>query len=424
VDPARPEAEAVALRGERILAVGTAAEIRAIADPDRTRIVERPGGLVLPGFIDNHVHFARAGRLLLGANLLDVNAPEAFRDRVADAATRLPEGAWLVGGDWGAYARWERSSTGAEGGGAAPVEPDRQLIDGVTGSHPALISRFDGDAHLANGLALRAAGIDRDTKDPERGEIVRAPGGEPTGLLRGSAAELVRRVIPEPSLEQRRSEALAALERARSRGVTGFHDNVASFDELELLRELRRRGELTARVWARMRLSEWERVAGYAESEELPRVPGGWGDDWIRLGGLKAWVDGIMGNSSALFFEPYAHRPDESGSLRDVMFPEGNLERLIAGADAAGFTVTVHAIGDQANRILLDTYARVFARNPPRERRHRVVHAQVLHPDDLPRFSELGLVAEVQPYHCIDDMRWMEERIGERAAGAARDRPG
>jgi predicted amidohydrolase YtcJ len=171
-----------------------------------------------------------------------------------------------------------------------------------------------------------------------------------------------------------------------------------------------------------MRLSEWERVAGYAESEELPRVPGGWGDDWIRLGGLKAWVDGIMGNSSALFFEPYAHRPDESGSLRDVMFPEGNLERLIAGADAAGFTVTVHAIGDQANRILLDTYARVFAHNPPRERRHRVVHAQVLHPDDLPRFSELGLVAEVQPYHCIDDMRWMEERIGERAAGAYRFR--
>jgi hypothetical protein len=151
-------------------------------------------------------------------------------------------------------------------------------------------------------------------------------------------------------------------------------------------------------------------------------VRGGWGDDWIRLGGLKAWVDGIMGNSSALFFEPYAHRPDESGSLRDVMFPEGNLERLIAGADAAGFTVTVHAIGDQANRILLDTYARVLERNPARERRHRVVHAQVVHPDDLPRFGGLGLVAEVQPYHCIDDMRWMEERIGDRAANAYRFR--
>jgi predicted amidohydrolase YtcJ len=167
-----------------------------------------------------------------------------------------------------------------------------------------------------------------------------------------------------------------------------------------------------------MWLSEWERVRDHVAAARLPALRGGWGDDVIRLGGLKAWVDGIMGNSSALFFEPYRHQPDSVGKLRDVMFPEGNLERLVRGADAAGFTVTVHAIGDKANRILLDTYERVFAANPPRDRRFRVVHAQVVAPEDLPRFGRLGLVAEVQPYHCIDDMRWMEERIGTRARNA------
>jgi hypothetical protein len=185
-----------------------------------------------------------------------------------------------------------------------------------------------------------------------------------------------------------------------------------------MFRRLQVSGELTTRVWARMWLSEWEGVRDLAQAHRIPSVRGGWGDDWIRLGGLKAWVDGIMGNSTALFFEPYRHQPDSRGKLRDVMFPEGNLHRLLKGADAAGFTATVHAIGDAANRILLDTYERVFRENPARDRRFRVVHAQVVHPDDVPRFGRLHLVAEVQPYHCIDDMRWMEERIGARARQA------
>jgi predicted amidohydrolase YtcJ len=167
-----------------------------------------------------------------------------------------------------------------------------------------------------------------------------------------------------------------------------------------------------------MWLSEWEKERDYLRRNAVPAVPGGWGDDMIRLGGLKAWVDGIMGNSTALFFEPYKTAPDSYGRLRPVMFPEGNLYRLIKGADRAGFTVTVHAIGDRANRILLDTYERVFNENPPRDRRFRVVHAQVMEPEDQKRFGRLGLVAEVQPYHAIDDMRWMEERIGSRAENA------
>jgi hypothetical protein len=422
-----PRAAGVAARGERIVFVGSAQQARRLIAPGRTRVLDLAGRLVLPGFIDNHVHFAQAGLLLLGLNLLDVNDAENLRRRVSQAAARLPAGAWLTGGDWGAYAEWEQHSAGAPARPAGPAprpefRPDRKIIDSVSGQHPAFIRRFDGAMHLANSLALAAAGITRDTPDPPGGEIVRDAAGEPTGLLIGAAAHLVAKVIPPPGYAQRRAEALRALEEARRFGVTTVHDNVASFDQLQLLYDLKSSGLLTARVWARMWLSEWEKVRDYARENNLPVVPGGWGDDFIRLGGLKAWVDGIMGNSTALFLEPYSNNPASSGRLRDVMFPEGNLFRLMKAADAAGFTITVHAIGDRANRILLDTFQQVLAENPARERRHRVVHAQVLAPEDLPRFAALKLVAEVQPYHAIDDMRWMEERIGARARNAYRFR--
>jgi hypothetical protein len=288
----------------------------------------------------------------------------------------------------------------------------------VTGDHPALISRFDRQLHLANSLALSAAGITAATPDPEGGAVLRGADGRPNGLLRGAAAGLVERVVPRPERAQRRAETLRALAEARRFGVTTIHDNLRDFEQLELYRELRAAGELTTRVWARFPLAEWETLRDRIRSDGLPAVAGGWGDATIRLGGLKAWVDGIMGNSTALFFEPYRHDPASHGRLRDVMFPEGNLLRLVRGADREGFTLTVHAIGDRANRILLDVYERAFAADPARERRHRVVHAQVVDPADLPRFGRLGLIAEVQPYHAIDDMRWMEERIGDRARHA------
>jgi predicted amidohydrolase YtcJ len=412
-----PAAEAVAVRGTRIVRVGSNREMRAVTGA-RTRVLDLKGALVLPGFIDNHVHFVQAGRLLLGLNLLDVNDAESFRQRVSEAAERLPAGAWLTGGDWGAYAQWAAGSAGAASARAAEFVPTRAVIDGATGDRPALISRFDRQVYLANTRALALAGITGDTPDPEGGEIVRDAEGQPTGLLRGAAYQLVQRAIPPPSLAQRRAEARRALEEARKWGVTTLHDNTASFDDLQLFQDLQNTGELTARVWARMWLADWEKVRDHIQLNQVPERAGGWGSEHIQLGGLKAWVDGIMGNSTALFREPYQHLPESRGRLRDVMLPEGNLERLIAGADKAGFTVTVHAIGDEANRILLDTYERVFTTNPQRDRRFRVVHAQVVDREDFARFGKLGLIAEVQPYHCIDDMRWMEERIGKRARGA------
>ena len=242
LEPDQPLAEAVAIRGQRIMKVGTNAEIRKLISGD-TRVINLRGRLVLPGFIDNHTHFAAAGRLLLGLNLLDVNDPERFRARVAEAATRLPAGAWLTGGDWGAYARWSRASAGRPGA-ASPTEaeflPMKSLIDPITGDRPALLSRFDQELFLANSLALKAAGITRDTPDPDGGEIVRDPDGEPTGLLRGAAATLVEAVIPLPSRQQRLAEARRALEEAARWGVTSIHDNVADFDQLELFRDLQK----------------------------------------------------------------------------------------------------------------------------------------------------------------------------------------
>jgi len=419
----QPEAEAVAIRGQRIILVDSNEEVRKLISPGFTRIINLRGRLVLPGFIDNHTHFDSAGRLLLGLNLLDVATPEEFRRRVAETAARLPAGAWLTGGDWGAYAQWRQGSTGEQPlplRSAAPeFLPTKTLIDSATDDHPALIRRFDGQVHLANSLALKKAGITGETPNPPNGEIARDADGEPTGILLGEAYKLVEEVIPPPSREQRLAEARRALEEARRWGVTSIHDNTPGFDQFDLFRSLQKSEELTLRVWARMPLSRWEEVQEYIRLYRIPPASGGWGDQYIRLGGLKAWVDGIMGTSTALFFDPYDHEPENHGRLRDVMFPEGNLYQLIKDADLAGFTVTVHAIGDQANRILLDTYERVFSENPERDRRFRVVHAQVIHPLDFSRFGKLSLIAEVQPYHCIDDMRWMEERIGrERSRGA------
>src|SRR5262245_198584 len=230
LEPAQPWAEAVALRGDRIVKVGTSDEVLALVRAGQTRVIDAKGGLVLPGFIDNHTHFDHAGRLLLGLNLLEVDEPGAFRKQVAEAAGRLPAGAWLVGGDWGAYGAWAKGSTGAGAAAGAPRPaeflPTKDLIDPVTGDHPALVSRFDGQLHLANSLALRAAGITPATRAPEGGEILKDKDGAPNGLLRGTAAQLVRKAIPPPAYAQRKAEALRALAEARKFGVTTIHDNV------------------------------------------------------------------------------------------------------------------------------------------------------------------------------------------------------
>ena len=412
VDPDRPRAGAVAVFGDRIVAVGTNSEIRSRIGRS-TRIVDLEGRFVVPGFVDDHTHFAQAGALLLGANLLRVHDEQGLRDEITTVAKRLPEESWIIGGDWGAYEAWEEGASGesSESKPADPFAPTRKMVDDVSGSHPVLIRRFDRSMYLANGLALQKAGIDAETPDPEGGSIERDANGEPTGVLTGTAVELVEAVIGEKPWEQRLIESRRALAELRRYGVTSIHD-ITRRDQMRVFQELLRSGELSVRVWARPTLDMVEHFAAVG-------IETGFGNDMLKIGGLKGFVDGIMGNSSALFNEPYDHDPENSGKLRDMMHPEGNMLRLIREADRAHLVPNVHAIGDKAIAMLLDMYETVIEENPRWDRRFRIIHSQVVGPDDFSTYGKLGIVAEVQPYHAIDDMRWMEERIGkERSKGA------
>jgi predicted amidohydrolase YtcJ len=434
-DASRPWAEAVALVGERIAAVGSSAEIRKLAGP-KTRVIDLHGQFVSPGFNDAHVHIDGTGALLTGANLLDVHSTGPFVERMRAAADRLPKGSWITRGDWGAYEQWAAGSagdTGSSAGGKGPFMPDRADVDPVTPEHPVFVNRFDRSAYFANSVALRAAGITESTAAPAGGEIAKDASGRLTGILKGAAADLVRRVIPPIPMGERLGQVRAVLKEAREGGVTTMQD-LTTAPQLVAYQELRRRGELTARIMLRPQLWEVSHVAALGISR-------GFGDDWLKLIGFKAWVDGIMGSSGAMFFDAYDHDPGNKGYPRHIMFPEGvegaammmkpgqrytdfgpgNLEKLLEQAVDTGLPPHVHAIGDKGVRILLDVYEKVLTHHDLVERDHRwrVIHAQVVHPDDFARFGKLKLVAEVNPYHVSDDMRWMEERIGkERDQGA------
>ncbi len=436
VDDAQPWAEAVAVAADRIVAVGSSADIRAMAGPD-TREIDLGGAFVSPGFNDGHVHTDSTGALLTGANLLDVHEADLFRQRIQEATTRLPAGSWITRGDWGAYEQWGAGSAGAAGAsgaaGAGPFMPDRQMVDDVTPEHPVFVNRFDRSVYFANALALELAGVTEATRNPADGEFVRDASGRLTGLLRGTAADVVRRAVTPVSFEQRLTQVRAVLKEAREGGVTTIQD-LTSGPQLRAYQALRESGELTVRIMLRPTLDNAPRIEALGVSQ-------GFGDDWLKYIGYKAWVDGIMGGSSAMFFQPYDHDPKNKGTLRPIMSPEsrpgfadamtesrhytevppGNLEQLLRVAAGTGLAPHIHAIGDKGNRIILDVFERVLREEGllGTDHRWRVIHAQVVRDEDIPRFGQLGLVAEINPYHVSDDMRWMEERIGaERSKGA------
>ena len=405
-DSLKPRAEAIAIVGERILAVGSRAEVLATRG-SKTVVRDLGGRFVAPGFIDNHTHFAQAAALLTGVNLLDVaDGPQLVR-RVREARDRLPRGAWIVGGEWGAYEAWAQGATGRDTSKAAAkpsFSPRRSLIDSVTPETPALLSKWDRSTYLANGRALTIAGATC------QWDGVECEGGAPTGRLTPAAADRVRAVIPAKPLEQRLIESRTALKHLAELGVTTIHDNTSP-EQFEVYQELKRRGELTVRIYGRPTLDKWEALRAIG-------IRHGFGDDWIKVGGLKGFVDGIMGNSSARFYEPYL-TSGKLGDWRPMMEPAGNMLKLLFAADSAGHWPQVHAIGDHAIDTLITMMETVMRVNGPKERRWRVIHTQVIRgPEVAQRMARLGLIAEVQPYHAIDDMRWMEPRIGKRARWA------
>ena len=392
VDSGRPEAEALAVIGERIVAVGSRAEIEAWRGP-ATQVIDAEGRRVLPGFNDSHVHFFDASAKLGQVKLKDARSPEDFARRIAEHARRLPKGEWVLGGTWDDQA-FER-----------PRLPTRADIDPLTPATPVFVDRYDGHMALANGVALKLAGVTRATPAPAGGEIVRDASGEPTGVLKDAAMSLVSRVVPPPSPESRLRTLREGLRHAASLGVTSVQDMASSGAEVAAYAELLERGELTVRISAAPLETRWQELTALG----LRRA---FGSPWLRLGAVKGFADGSLGSTTAYFFEPYADAPGTSGLLSDEMQPiEAMRERLVK-ADAAGLQLCIHAIGDRAISIVLGLFEDVLKANGPRDRRFRIEHSQHMAPGDFARYAALGVIASVQPYHAIDDGRWAQARIG------------
>ncbi len=396
LDPDRPWAEAVAIKGNLIAAVGTTAEVRALSGPE-TSIVDLRGRLVLPGFIDSHVHFINGGLSLLGLRLRDAASRKEFAARIAAKAKEIPKGEWILNGDWD-HQRFQ------------PVElPRKEWIDAVTPDHPVCVNRLDGHMVLCNSLALKLAGITAQTRTPEGGEIVHDPAtGEPTGILKDAAIDLVLAKVPETTPAQARRAAEAALREAAEKGVTSVHD-VSGEAGLSVYQDLLREEKLTVRIAFYLPITGIEHVLWTG-------LRPGFGDDLLHFAGLKGFSDGSLGSATAAFFEPYADDPATSGLLHEQMLPSGSMPLSITAAEKGGIQVALHAIGDRANALILDMFEKNSAGAPSRDRRFRVEHAQHLRPADVARFAKLGIIASVQPYHAIDDGRWAETKIGPRRA--------
>ena len=392
MDQALPAADAVAILGNRIAAVGSTAEIRPLAGP-RTRVIDAGGKLVLPGFNDAHVHFLSGGFSLANVDLRDAQSPQEMARRLGEYARKLPKGRWILGGDWD-HERWP----------GAPL-PTREMIDAATPDNPVWVSRLDGHMALGNTLALKLAGITRETKDPPGGLVVRDPKtGEPTGVLKDCAEDLVDRVIPEKTFEEKHIAARAGTDYAAQVGVTSLTDMSAG-EDVGLYQHMLERGELKTLIYATRSIVSWETLARTG-------VRAAFGSDMLRIGALKGFADGSLGSSTALFFQPYSDTPDTRGLLFDQMLPEGIMLKRVEGADKLSLQVMIHAIGDEANMRILDIYQQAADKNGPRDRRFRIEHAQHLRPAEIARFGKQKVIASMQPYHAADDGRWCDKRIG------------
>jgi hypothetical protein len=363
---------------------------------------------VLPGLIDAHVHFSTGGFDISSVQLKSAATREEFVRRIAEHVKKVSKGEWILGGTWD-HENWP----------GAPL-PTREWIDAVTPDNPVFLSRYDGHMSLANSVAMKLAGVTRDTPTPAGGEIVKDANGEPTGIFKDAAESVLDRVIPNPTEEQLTRAIRAALAEAARVGVTSLHD-ISSAADVRVYQQLLARGELTTRIYCITPIQAWQAPAGTG-------IRAKFGNDFLHVGALKGFADGSLGSTTALFFEPYLDAPNTTGLPNQMMFPEGNMLKMALGADAAGLQLAIHAIGDKAIRMILDTYAEVEKQDGQRDmpgdkypnsaRRWRIEHAQHMHPDDFAKFAKLGVIASMQPYHAIDDGRWAERRIGhERGKG-------
>ncbi len=391
-----PWAEGLAVKGNKILKLGSAADIDGYIG-EKTTLIDLKGSFVLPGFIDCHTHFLDGGFSLSSVQLGNARTKNEFVARIEQKAIELGKGEWILRGNWD-HQQFD------------PVElPRKKWIDAVTPDNPVCVNRHDGHMALVNSLALRLSGITKDTPVPEGGEILKDPlTGEPTGILKDAAMELVMDHIPEPSLDESLRAVEAGLEHAKRWGVTSIHDMDYS-SSFEIYQRLLEQDKLTARLYVYVPISDIELLSGQKTEEPLQ-------SELLRIAGLKGFVDGSLGSSTAFFFDPYTDNPAKRGLLASDMFPEGIMEKRLMEADRAGLQVAIHAIGDKANHMILDLFEKVVEANADRDRRWRIEHAQHLIPEDIERMRELRIIASVQPYHAVDDGRWAERKIGKQRA--------
>ena len=400
VDKAYPTAQAVAVLGDRIIAVGSDADVEVLRGR-ATNVIDAGGKLLLPGFNDAHVHFVVSGTRLDQVQLGDATSVQEFTRRIAERAKITPKGQWIEGGDWD-ETKW-----------SPPNLPTKDVIDPVTRDTPVFLEHHDGHMALANSVAMRLAGVTAQTPDPPGGTIVRDAQGNPTGALKDAARNVVLKVIPPPSHEQRLRAMKRALERAAELGVTSFQDmndeNSDSFLDIRGYGELWQSGELTARVYVAPAISDWEQQAKVG-------IRHAFGSSSLRIGATKGYADGSLGSSTAYFFDPYSDDPKNSGLLGEQMHPLSQMRDWMTKADAASLQICTHAIGDRAISTVLDLYADLVKANGGGNRRFRIEHAQHMAEKDFARFAQLDVIASVQPYQAIDDGRWSEGRIGHDRA--------
>lgn len=423
VDPDNPAASALVITGNKISAVCQQDSDAKEYIGDETKVIDLKGRFVTPGIIDGHVHFNGAGSLINDANLMTVSGEEGLKKEIRRVVELLEPGEWITAGLWGAYEQWALGETGEIGSAKRkPWRPNRYMIDEIAPDNPCFLCRYDREVWLANTAALKAAGLE----DSKLRGLELGPSAKPTGIVfRPSPAYETMIKARKPKSHQRLlDENRAALRALREAGIVEVHD-IERPDQTKRFIELQENGELTCRIWLRPDLSRGAKLGeegftmgSHPQTKEK--------DMWLRYGAVKGYIDGIMGTHGALFFKPYDDQPDNYGHWRrhtsdDPDFKERNMEKmynLIKEGLEAGYVPNVHAIGTRGVAEMLDLYEKLKDEGVDLKG-FRVIHAQVIRPEDFPRFKALGVIAEVNPYHVSDDMRWMEERIGhERCKGA------
>jgi predicted amidohydrolase YtcJ len=396
VDKSLPTAQAVAVLGDRFVAVGSAAEVDAWRGP-RTQVIDAAGKLLLPGFNDAHVHFVSGGMQLDNVQLKDARSAEEFARLIGERAKTTPRGEWILGGNWD-ETKWN-----------PPNMPTKELIDAITPDTPVSVSRYDGHMVLANSVALRLAGITAKTPDPPGGTVVRDAQGNPTGALKDAAMAYVDKVIPPLTHDQRMKIVKRAMAYAASVGVTSVQHMSASYEDIGVYSELLQRGELTVRMYVAPSITHVDDLAQLG-------IRHAFGGSYLRIGALKAFADGSLGSGTAYFYEPFLNQGNNRGLLSDEMHPISLMRDRYMKADAAGLQLCTHAIGDEGISTILDLYGDVIKAHGESDRRLRIEHAQHMAAKDFERFAQMHVIASVQPYHAIDDGRFAEAHIGHDRA--------